>query len=179
MAGYYDVLTDLPNRVLLQTVAQQIQAQREGKCVAVIYLDLDGFKQVNDAMGHAVGDQLLVQWSRRQAGRGAADRHGALPPERDEFVCCCQPLAAPSRQVWWRKLMQQCVEPFVLQGVTVAGAQRRHQPVPTAWPESDELAPCRRCDVCRQAGGRADPPVSEAPDAAQPGGAARRTGLKP
>ena len=120
--AHYDVLTDLPNRVLLQDRAQQAiaQAQREGKCVAVIYLDLDGFKQVNDAMGHDVGDQLLVQWSRRlQAVVRQTDtvcRQGG-----DEFVLLLPAIGgAEQAGVVARKLMQQCVEPFVLQGVTLS-----------------------------------------------------------
>ncbi len=60
--AHYDALTNLPNRLLLADRLQQAmaQAQRRGKQVAVVYLDLDGFKNVNDAYGHEVGDQLLI-----------------------------------------------------------------------------------------------------------------------
>lgn len=119
--AHYDVLTDLPNRVLLQDRAQQAiaQAQREGKHVAVLYLDLDGFKQVNDAMGHDMGDQLLVQWARRlQAVVRQTDtvcRQGG-----DEFVLLLPALSSAQQAcVVARKIMQQCLAPFVLQGVTV------------------------------------------------------------
>lgn len=118
--AHYDMLTDLPNRMLLQDRAQQAiaQARREGKCVAVLYLDLDGFKQINDSMGHEVGDQLLVQWSRRlQSVVRQTDtvcRQGG-----DEFVLLLPAIGSASQvAVVARKLMQQCVEPFVLQGVT-------------------------------------------------------------
>ena len=60
--AHYDALTNLPNRVLLADRLQQamLQSQRRGKTLAVAYLDLDGFKQVNDRHGHGVGDEMLV-----------------------------------------------------------------------------------------------------------------------
>ena len=58
----HDVLTDLPNRTLfVDRLAQAItMAQREGTCPALLYVDLDNFKPVNDTFGHAIGDDLLV-----------------------------------------------------------------------------------------------------------------------
>lgn len=60
--AHYDALTGLPNRLLLADRLQHAmaQTQRREKRLAVVYLDLDGFKAVNDRHGHAVGDQLLV-----------------------------------------------------------------------------------------------------------------------
>ena len=60
--AHYDALTTLPNRVLLADRMHQsmTQAQRRGKRLAVAYLDLDGFKAVNDRHGHEAGDQLLM-----------------------------------------------------------------------------------------------------------------------
>jgi diguanylate cyclase (GGDEF)-like protein/PAS domain S-box-containing protein len=57
----HDPLTDLPNRTLFFDRLKQalISARREGKKVALVILDLDAFKHVNDAFGHAVGDELL------------------------------------------------------------------------------------------------------------------------
>jgi len=61
--AHYDALTHLPNRLLLADRLQQamVQAQRRGLQVAVVYLDLDGFKDINDHYGHAAGDHVLVQ----------------------------------------------------------------------------------------------------------------------
>jgi diguanylate cyclase (GGDEF)-like protein/PAS domain S-box-containing protein len=59
--AFHDPLTDLPNRaLLLERLAQLIsQAEREDRQLAVLFLDLDRFKAVNDRLGHGVGDQLL------------------------------------------------------------------------------------------------------------------------
>ena len=65
--AHYDLLTDLPNRVLLADRLGQAmaQCQRRDKSLAVAFLDLDGFKSVNDIHGHTTGDELLVALSRR------------------------------------------------------------------------------------------------------------------
>ncbi len=65
--AYHDALTDLPNRLLLTDRLKQaiIQARRQDSKLAVVYLDLDGFKEVNDTYGHEMGDQLLVSISAR------------------------------------------------------------------------------------------------------------------
>ena len=65
--AHYDVLTSLPNRVLLADRLHQAmaQAQRYRQILAVAYLDLDGFKAVNDTYGHEIGDQLLIALAHR------------------------------------------------------------------------------------------------------------------
>ena len=69
-AAQHDTLTGLPNRALLAAEANRMLAAAEaarGRC-AVIMLDLDGFKNVNDTLGHAAGDQLLVEIGTRLGG---------------------------------------------------------------------------------------------------------------
>ncbi len=66
-AAQHDLVTNLPNRLLLNDrISQSISlARRQRKSVAVIFLDLDHFKYVNDSLGHAAGDQLLKSVSKR------------------------------------------------------------------------------------------------------------------
>jgi diguanylate cyclase (GGDEF)-like protein/PAS domain S-box-containing protein len=65
--AHFDALTNLPNRVLLADRLHQAmtQAQRRQKRVAVAYLDLDGFKAINDHHGHEAGDQVLITVAKR------------------------------------------------------------------------------------------------------------------
>jgi diguanylate cyclase (GGDEF)-like protein len=63
----HDILTGLPNRLLFQDRTQQaiLLAQRNRRKLAVLWIDVDRFKQINDTMGHRVGDELLCELARR------------------------------------------------------------------------------------------------------------------
>lgn len=65
--AHYDHLTGLPNRKMFHEALEQAMetAQRNGRSMALIYLDLDFFKEVNDSLGHDVGDELLQEVARR------------------------------------------------------------------------------------------------------------------
>jgi diguanylate cyclase (GGDEF)-like protein/PAS domain S-box-containing protein len=102
--AHFDVLTNLPNRVLLADRLQQgmAQTQRRNESLAVVYLDLDGFKAINDQYGHAVGDELLISLA---TGLKDALREGDTLARigGDEFVAVlvdlahaqdCQPVLA-------------------------------------------------------------------------------------
>lgn len=87
----HDVLTMLPNRQLFQEMGDQAlaRADRDGTTVAVLFLDLDRFKHVNDTRGHPVGDQLLIEVAARlrdSVRKGdVVARFGG-----DEFAICCE-----------------------------------------------------------------------------------------
>ena len=94
--AHFDALTGIPNRVLLADRLQQAIAfsKREKKLLAVCYLDLDGFKAINDSMGHEAGDQVLIEISRRiknsvREGDTVARLGG------DEFVVLLSGLGTP------------------------------------------------------------------------------------
>ena len=103
--AYYDALTGLPNRRLLRERFQQAiaWAERSGTKVAVLFLDLDRFKQVNDSLGHDAGDQLLQVVSERITAsvresdlvlRGPDDAGSTLARlGGDEFVLLLSPIA--------------------------------------------------------------------------------------
>ena len=95
---YRDELTGLPNRRLLQEhyAHATARAVRQGKQVAVLFLDLDGFKQINDTLGHANGDVLLQQAAARllaclrasdTAARLGGDEFVVLLPDIDGRQC--------------------------------------------------------------------------------------------
>ena len=94
--AHHDALTSLPNRALLQdrlTLSCQM-ARRHGSHLAVIFIDLDGFKPINDSLGHAVGDSILIEVAARLAALASAGdtvaRFGG-----DEFVMVVTSLATP------------------------------------------------------------------------------------
>ncbi len=95
-SAQHDVVTNLPNRMLVNDrIAQSISlARRQMKNLAVIFLDLDRFKNINDSLGHAVGDLLLQSVSKRLLGsvRGSdtVSRQGG-----DEFVILLSEIAHP------------------------------------------------------------------------------------
>ncbi len=97
-AALHDPLTGLPNRILLMQRLEHafLRAQRSGKTTAVLFVDLDEFKAVNDTYGHGVGDELLVAVGERLVGvLRPGDSLARL--SGDEFVVICEDLDHPAQ----------------------------------------------------------------------------------
>ena len=114
--AHYDVLTNLPNRVLLADRLQQamLQSQRRSQSVAVVYLDLDGFKAVNDQHGHDIGDLLLIALAGRMK-TALRDGDTLARIGGDEFVAVLVDLK--HTQDWepvLTRLLHSAAEPVIL-----------------------------------------------------------------
>jgi diguanylate cyclase (GGDEF)-like protein len=85
--AHHDILTGLPNRLLFnERLSQAVAAaRRHQRSLAVMYLDIDGFKRVNDLLGHAIGDLLLQSFSRRLVA-SVRDSDTVSRQGGDEFV---------------------------------------------------------------------------------------------
>ncbi|HET9662770.1 MAG TPA: PAS domain S-box protein, partial [Burkholderiales bacterium] len=119
--AHYDNLTSLPNRVLFYDRLKQAlsQARRNEWITAVMFLDLDRFKNVNDTLGHGAGDLLLRQVSERlSACVRSGDTVGRL--SGDEFSIVCSNLAGPDdASLVAQKIMATFLKPFNLYGKEV------------------------------------------------------------
>jgi diguanylate cyclase (GGDEF)-like protein len=118
----HDALTDLPNRMLLNDRLSQAMARaaRDGGALAVLALDLNRFKAINDAFGHTAGDQILVLVaSRLKAALRAADTLARVGG--DEFIVLQADVGQPAAAGELAKRLTEVLsEPFELNG---------HQPV--------------------------------------------------
>ncbi len=113
----HDALTKLPNRILLEERLRDAigGANREGKLYAVMFLDLDGFKAVNDAYGHNTGDQLLVDVANRLVPR--IRLQDTISRVRgDEFVFLGEVTEPADAALLAEKLLAIVREPFEIGG---------------------------------------------------------------
>ncbi len=114
-AALHDPLTQLPNRMLLQDRIEQAieKAQRRQFSFAVMFCDLDGFKAINDAYGHQLGDKLLIQMSERvSALLRSHDTFARLGG--DEFVIVFQVDDPEDAAVVAERIIACVAEPFVI-----------------------------------------------------------------
>jgi diguanylate cyclase (GGDEF)-like protein len=111
----HDHLTELPNRAHLhELIDAALQLPGRG-AVTVLFLDVDGFKEVNDSLGHDVGDDLLRQLASRFARRTRAeDTVGRLGG--DEFVVLCRDCGVDGAEALAERFRSSFEEPFVLGG---------------------------------------------------------------
>ncbi len=119
--AHYDILTNLPNRSLLGDRISQsmLQSQRHAQSLAVVFLDLDGFKAVNDAYGHDKGDELLIELSTRMKN-SLREGDSLARIGGDEFVAVltdlvqvkdCEPVI--------ERLLQAASEPVVIDDIVL------------------------------------------------------------
>jgi diguanylate cyclase (GGDEF)-like protein len=114
----HDSLTGLPNRALILDRADQLlaRARRDGPSVSALFLDLDGFKEINDSFGHSAGDEVL---------RAVADRLASVVRETDtlgrlggdELIVLMDGADRSVRpEVVAQRLLEVLQEPFVIKG---------------------------------------------------------------
>jgi diguanylate cyclase (GGDEF)-like protein/PAS domain S-box-containing protein len=184
--AYHDELTDLPNRAMFQDHLEMAlaRAQRHDRALAVLYVDLDRFKIVNDSLGHAAGDAVLCEVATRLRRAVRAEdlvaRHSG-----DEFLVLLADLERPGDRVpspsWsglppavsaaMRQLHQVLREPFVVgnQDFTL-DASIGISIFPGDAESADALL--QHADVAMSDGKRAAPGLSRlyTPESAGPGG---------
>lgn len=115
--AYYDILTDLPNRTLFHDRLDQavLACGREQKPLSLLVMDLDRFKEVNDSLGHYVGDLLLCEAGHRlRNGVRASDTVGRLGG--DEFGVLLPGVDREGATVAAAKVREMLEEPFVIEG---------------------------------------------------------------
>jgi len=119
--AHYDVLTNLPNRVLLADRLSQamLQCSRHEQSLAVAFLDLDGFKAINDAHGHNMGDELLIVLSARM--KEALRENDILARfGGDEFVAVLTDLSTVENcEPVLERLLLAASEPVTIDGVVL------------------------------------------------------------
>jgi predicted signal transduction protein with EAL and GGDEF domain/FixJ family two-component response regulator len=129
--AYFDSLTGLPNRqAFLERLGREVErAQSDGRKLGVLFMDLDGFKNVNDTLGHKTGD-LILQWAADRlhngirptdvAARAGADHDGSVELARlggDEFTALIRDLERPTDAlVVAHRIRELMRRPFVIDG---------------------------------------------------------------
>jgi diguanylate cyclase (GGDEF)-like protein/PAS domain S-box-containing protein len=136
--AHFDALTNLPNRVLLSDRMRQAMAQtlRRGQMLAMAYIDLDGFKRINDLHGHEVGDEVLIALAQRmkpilREGDSLARMGG------DEFAAVLVDLPNVADSVpMLTRLLEAAAQPLVLGELTM---QVSASIGVTFFPQTDEV----------------------------------------
>ncbi len=117
----HDSLTGLPNRTLFMDRVRMASARRGVHGYAIVYLDLDGFKRVNDTLGHAAGDQVLIEVARRlerllRAGDTLARLGG------DEFALLCEEVGEAEVRTVADRVIDAMAKPIEVQGRAITQA---------------------------------------------------------
>lgn len=115
--AHYDILTGLPNRAMLDRRLRQAIAHAEstGQSMALLFMDLDHFKTINDSLGHSLGDELLIKVAKRLGGSLRSDdsvsRLGG-----DEFLILLSDVGANGAASGAARILALFSDPFDLEG---------------------------------------------------------------
>ena len=116
--AHYDALTELPNRLLFRErlADMLVRAERHGNMLALLFIDLDGFKPINDTLGHEAGDELLRRVAERLGGCvRASDTTARLGG--DEFAVLLDELRSPEEAgIIARNILDALERPYILAG---------------------------------------------------------------
>ncbi len=115
--AHHDALTDLPNRILLMDRLHQAiaQARREQSMLALLYLDLDKFKPVNDSFGHDIGDLLLKEVAIRLQACVKRESDTVSRLGGDEFVVLLAQLDESAATAVAENILESLKQPFLIQ----------------------------------------------------------------
>lgn len=120
--AFHDALTGLPNRALFQDRLEQAveRAKREQQRLAVIFIDLDGFKEINDNLGHDIGDLLLQEIAQRIRDRLRRGTDTVARLGGDEFVVLMEDLSDPGHCITLAaEIIEDVATPVALRGHAV------------------------------------------------------------
>jgi len=143
--AYFDALTGLPNRSKFQLRLEQVLAQRDPDGFGLIFCDLDGFKEINDSLGHSAGDRVLAQIAHRLR-EGVGERGEVFRFGGDEFIILL-PSGSPTRDAGIaEELIRRVAVPLWMEGeqlgVTLSLGSVRH---PEHGRDHDQLL--KRADI--------------------------------
>tara|TARA_R110002095_G_scaffold3565_3_gene10965 strand:- start:3021 stop:4754 length:1734 start_codon:yes stop_codon:yes gene_type:complete len=119
--AHHDPLTGLPNRVAILESIQKVIDRNTGRHFALLFMDIDRFKLINDSLGHEVGDKLLQEFATRlRKSVRAADMIQAARLGGDEFVVLLENISEPQDAILVAKrLMKTLAQPYELSGYTI------------------------------------------------------------
>ncbi|MGO4729536.1 sensor domain-containing diguanylate cyclase [Paenibacillus sp. 2KB_22] len=130
--AHYDQLTSLPNRTALEVYLEEsLETESENHTLTFLYLDLDGFKRVNDTLGHQVGDVLLQKVAQRLCSLGQ-EKGITVRLGGDEFLIVLQSVGSHPREeasAYAETVIQSLNKPFIIEyeririGCSIGGAE--------------------------------------------------------
>jgi diguanylate cyclase (GGDEF)-like protein len=117
--AYFDTLTGLPNRKKFREEIDRLIADQAVSHFALLLLDLDRFKEINDALGHCVGDEMLKQTAARLAAIADGRRAFVARLGGDEFAFCVEGADLGESEQWAERILGALDQPFQLDGMRI------------------------------------------------------------